>query len=442
MSNNGADDHSRPDETIVRPQSPPPSAQPQQPAAPPSQPPPPPPPPASAPAILSEFSGGGRNTLIQIASPLLLLAVQLRGTVSQPDAERLRQQVVAQVKNFENEAQAAGVPTQTVTVARYALCAMIDESVLNTPWGDHSGWAAKTLLVIFHGESYGGEKFFLVLDRLCNDFSKHIDLIEVMYCCMALGFAGRYQIEAGGQARLADIQDDVYRRLKMQRGAAAEELAPHWQGVEDKRNRLVRYVPLWVIAAAGACLLLGAFLLFHSWLNERSSPVSAQLARLGLDSATPPGSAPAPAPQRPSLKKLLAAQEQAGALSVEVQANGRERVQINASTMFASGGTRVSARQVALLDEVAAALKQLPGRVIVTGHTDDVPIRSGRFKDNYELSKVRAESVVAILAGGMDNPGRLEAIGAGASQPIATPPDTAENRARNRRVEITYIPEG
>ena len=80
-------------------------------------------------------------------------------------------------------------------------------------------------------------------------------------------------------------------------------------------------------------------------------------------------------------------------------------------------------------------------RVIVVGHTDDQPIHSLKFKDNFALSAARAKAVLAILGQGLDDPGRLESGGAGASQPIALPPDLPANRARNRRVELTYIPE-
>jgi len=398
-----------------------------------------------APAAISDFLDGGLNALVQAASPLLLLAVQLRNSVSQPDAVHLREQVIAQVRQFESHAQAAGISSQTITAARYVLCSTLDESVMNTPWGEHSGWAAKTLLVIFHGESYGGEKFFVILDRLCADFSRHIDLIELMYICLTLGFGGRYQIEADGRARLVDIQEDLYRRLKAQRAPAAVELAPHWKGIEDRRNPLVRYVPLWVIAAAGACLLLGAFLYFYTRLNELSSPVSAQVAQIGLKGAVPPAQArlnqAQPSVPRKSLKLLLAPQEQAGQLSVDEKPDGSALVRLNAAVMFASGGTEVSAGQIPLLHQITLALNQLPGRVIVVGHTDDQPVHSLRFKDNYALSAERAKAVLQILSQGIDNPGRLESSGAGASQPIALPPDLPANRARNRRVEILYNPE-
>jgi len=392
-------------------------------------------------ADISGFLAGGMNPLVQAASPLLLLAVQVRHSATAPDATRLRDQATTHVHRFETRAQAANLPQQTVLAARYVLCAMLDESVLNAPWGEHSGWAQKTLLVAFHSESYGGAKFFQILERLCADFSKHIDLIELMYICLALGFGGRFQIEAGGRARLADIQEDLYRRIKEQRAPAAQELAPHWRGVEDRRNPLVRYVPLWVIATAVACVLLGAFLYFYTRLNDASAPVSAQLARIGLESAAPPDTAHRPAAVRKSLKQLLATEEQAGLVSIDEQPDGKAMLRLAGNAMFASGGVEVNGRQLPLLHKITAALNQVPGRVIVVGHTDDQPIHSLKFKDNFALSAARAQSVLQILTQGLDNPGRVESTGAGASQPIALPADTPDNRTRNRRVEIKFIPE-
>lgn len=384
------------------------------------------------------------NPLVQAATPLLMLAVQLRHSTQMPDVARLREQSMAQVRHFESRVQAV-LPDQSVIAARYVLCTMLDESVLNAPWGERSGWSQKTLLVTFHSESYGGAKFFQILERLRGNVARHIDLIELMYVCLALGFGGRYQIEDGGRARLADIQEDVYREIRSCRPASRDELAPHWRGIEDRRNPLIRYVPLWVILAAAASVLLGTFIFFHGRLNDAASPVSARLATIGLDSATPPAARKLdqtrpPAP-RETLKTLLAPQEKAGKLAVIEKDNGSEMVRLGASGMFASGGVDISPAEQPLLLTIAKALTQVNGRVIVVGHTDNQPIHSLRFKDNYALSAARARSVVKILARGMHNPGRLESSGAGASQPIALPQGTPANRARNRRVDIIFIPE-
>ena len=92
-----------------------------------------------------------------------------------------------------------------------------------------------------------------------------------------------------------------------------------------------------------------------------------------------------------------------------------------------------------LLRRLAPILAAVPGTILVEGHTDDLPIRSGRFPTNWELSTARATTVVRFLAeqGGID-PRRLAAAGYGEWRP-RYPNTSAANRARNRRVEIVLL---
>jgi type VI secretion system protein ImpK len=103
--------------------------------------------------------------------------------------------------------------------------------------------------------------------------------------------------------------------------------------------------------------------------------------------------------------------------------------------LFASGSSRPDAALHPLIGRVAGALDGLPGAIVVTGHTDDVPIRTARYPSNWELSTERARSVVALMAAKLRQPARLRAEGLADSDPIA-PNDGAANRAKNRRVEI------
>jgi type VI secretion system protein ImpK len=73
------------------------------------------------------------------------------------------------------------------------------------------------------------------------------------------------------------------------------------------------------------------------------------------------------------------------------------------------------------------------------GHTDDQPIKSFRYQDNFELSRERAVSVVALLQRGIDNRARLNVDGAGSSEPRYRPESDPANRSRNRRVEIIHV---
>ena len=93
-------------------------------------------------------------------------------------------------------------PNEIVLAARYALCAGLDEAVLSTPWGAQSEWAQHPLLVALHREAWGGEKFFEMLDRISQDPTRYIDLMELQYLvhCVRL----RRQVPgAGARARAA-----------------------------------------------------------------------------------------------------------------------------------------------------------------------------------------------------------------------------------------------
>jgi type VI secretion system protein ImpK len=389
--------------------------------------------------VAQELPSAGGNPLVRAANPLLLLAAQLRNSAEAPDPALLRDRAIAYLRRFEDAGARAGIDAQTAVAARYVLCTMIDEAVLDSPWGEQTGWSRQTLLVTFHGETYGGEKFFVILDRLAQDMVRHIDLVEMMYLCLALGFGGKYLVEPGGMARLADRREDVYRRIMAYRAAPAAALSPRWQGV-DRPLKPRPGVPVWMAGLAACCLLIGVWVFLHTRLNGTVEPVSARLATIGLRGVPLPATAAAK-PVSASLRQLLADDARAGALSVDERPDGQATLRLAAAEMFPSGGADVGADQVALLGRVARALNQVHGRVIVVGHTDDQPIRSLRFKDNFELSTARARSVSAILSRDLDDPRRVESSGAGASQPIATPADLPANRARNRRVDILFVPE-
>src|SRR5687768_5191850 len=100
----------------------------------------------------------GLNPLVAAANPLLDLVPQLRATLQHPDPLALRDALVRDLKAFEARARAAGCTPEAIVGARYALCTLLDEVAASTPWG--SGvWSKQSLLVLFHNEAWGGEKF-------------------------------------------------------------------------------------------------------------------------------------------------------------------------------------------------------------------------------------------------------------------------------------------
>ena len=106
--------------------------------------------------------------------------------------------------------------------------------------------------------------------------------------------------------------------------------------------------------------------------------------------------------------------------------------------LFDSGKTDLKERAKDILKPIADELQKVSNDVLVEGHTDNVPIKKGRYSSNFELSMARAYGVIEFLQStGMD-PKRLAGLGYGEYRPV-TDNTTPEGRAKNRRIEISLL---
>ncbi len=128
-------------------------------------------------------------------------------------------------------------------------------------------------------------------------------------------------------------------------------------------------------------------------------------------------------------------------LSVEVK-NGKVYVSLAEQLLFASASITVDSKGVQALKQLAGVLSGNPDiNIMVEGHTDDVPIsrKSQYMNDNWDLSVMRATSIVKILVDNGVDSQAITASGKGEHSPVAEN-DTAENKAKNRRTEIILTP--
>lgn len=125
---------------------------------------------------------------------------------------------------------------------------------------------------------------------------------------------------------------------------------------------------------------------------------------------------------------------------VDVRLDGRGLViSLHEAGAFATGSADLSLAARTLIDTVGAAVRPLDNIVRVEGHTDDIPISTPRYRSNWELSTARATNVVSYLVEETAMPPERFAIaGYGEFRP-QVPNDSAENRARNRRVDIVVL---
>lgn len=381
------------------------------------------------------LKGLGLNPLVRAANPLLDLVVPLRMLTAMPDMESLRQRLIQAVQAFEAQARASQVDVETVAAARYALCTLVDETISSTPWGA-GVWGSRSLLVTFHNEAWGGEKFFMILQRLSQDPRTHIDVLELMYLCMALGLEGRYRVLDRGLDQLGLLRERLLQLINQQRGNREQDLSPRWRGAEAPQASMLRRVPLWVLAAVASVLLLSMQLTYNWLLNRASDPVFAQLGSIRVVSPLKVAVPATPAPVR--LSGFLAPEVAQGLVTVKDSAD-RSVITLRGDGVFASGSAEVASNFDGLLSRIGDALATVPGDVVVVGHTDNVrPSATSRLGSNFDLSQARAKTVARLLAQRAGPAERYRSEGRGETEPLV-PNDSPANRARNRRVDITVL---
>jgi chemotaxis protein MotB len=236
--------------------------------------------------------------------------------------------------------------------------------------------------------------------------------------------------------------------------------------VSDRRRRRRRHdAPhpnheRWLVSYADFITLLFAFfttMYAISTVDARKLSTMVDSMQVAFDSEGRPRPSPDAAPPKKSsatapalttderereLARRLRERLDATAVSIEIDKRGIV-VSIREAGSFSTGSAELSAVAREVLTELADTIGgDTTMKLRVEGHTDDVPIQTGRYASNWELSTARATSVVTYLAQQVGiAPQRLSAAGYGEFHP-RVPNATDDDRARNRRVDIVVLNEG
>ncbi len=408
---------------------------------------------ANAPVAAAQVTGGaetiqfGLNPLIIAAAPLLQLLGRLRTTMSAPNVDDLRERTVRQMRQFEASARDSGVPNEQLRPAHYALCASIDDVVLNTPWGSQGGWAARSLVSSFHQEVRSGDRFFRILEDLKVTPTTYLPVLELMYYCLSLGFLGQYRLPPHRPAEVDRIREDLYTIIVRQRAATDPALAPHWQGVNSPYKPARAVVPIWVMAAGALAIIGGLFIWFSSGLNSASDEtftamLNAPLTHMPAITRVAPVRPPevvVPPPPEP-LYVFLKPEIDQGLVTV-LGDHAMPIVRIRNKGMFPSGSATINTGYYNLLERIGNALKAEKGPVQVIGYTDNQPIHTVRFPSNFQLSTTRADAARDLIVKALGDPARVTALGKADADPIA-PNTTEDGRDQNRRIEVVLRRQG
>ena len=197
----------------------------------------------------------GLNPLVTAAWELMSEVLELKLGSGRENLQTLNDRLAASLTRFEVRAQHEGIESAQVIAARYVLCSVVDEAVVTTAWGSRSDWSKISLLSRFHNETFGGEKFFQLLERLSRDPVKHLAMLELMYLCLSMGFEGKYRVMERGVTELEGVRDALYRQIRHVRGAPVSVSACASRPQQARRKRLRTLSATWCVALGVIALL-------------------------------------------------------------------------------------------------------------------------------------------------------------------------------------------
>ena len=172
---------------------------------------------------------------------------------------------------FEKSARNFGKTPEAIESAKYAFCALLDETILSCEGGLRDEWERAPLQLRLFGEHLAGEGFFDRLDMLRLDPDRNIETLEVYYTCLVLGFQGKYLLE--GTERLSYLIGRIGQEIAQARGGKAG-FAPHWK-LPFRFQEFVRHeLPLWLFFALVAGLAVAIFLAYSYFLGNQADSLT------------------------------------------------------------------------------------------------------------------------------------------------------------------------
>ncbi len=213
------------------------------------------------------------NHFIDCATPLIGLILRAKKQKNpHRDLHHLYQQCVDEITSIEYELLEAGQETATVIAYRYILCTFIDEAIMSTEWGASSSWMSKSLLVHFHNESWGGEKIYLIIKKLEQDFEKYFNLLEFVFICLCLGFQGRFKVLAYHEQKKHEaIVHGLYDKLRLYRKQQTGSLISPYENIIPKKYSFDQIITPKKVILSVLCITFIIYLIYAISLSSDSS---------------------------------------------------------------------------------------------------------------------------------------------------------------------------
>lgn len=224
-----------------------------------------------------KMRGHSLNPMIDASTSLFGLVLRMRDLADHPDVGYLYNRVRNDIASLEEEMRQHDYDRATQIAFHYCLCTFIDEAVMSTTWGLNSMWTKQSMLSAYHQETWGGEKFFTILNRMLQEPDLYQDMLEYFYMMLSLGFRGKYGMSSDGYEQLNSLIRRLHQKIREFKDQGTAELLPDTGNVRNSKYRISKQLPLWGIWLGLTGVLGASFAWYYSQVDHAAETAIQQL---------------------------------------------------------------------------------------------------------------------------------------------------------------------
>ncbi len=215
---------------------------------------------------------------MELYSPCFVYILELQTTDDLGESDALRKQIYDLLDQCEEAAKEAGIPSEDIEEAKFAIVAFIDETILSSDWAGTDEWMKTPIQLELYDQFDAGEVFFDRLEELQEEPEYNAQVLEVYYLCMTLGFKGKYQLQQ--QEKLREMIDSTAEMLTEIPETRTDDIAPNSHPRDQTETEIRSKVPAWVIAAAATLLAVLLYGGMHLYISSSASGVATAIRGL------------------------------------------------------------------------------------------------------------------------------------------------------------------
>ncbi|MBX3708595.1 MAG: type IVB secretion system protein IcmH/DotU [Gammaproteobacteria bacterium] len=233
--------------------------------------------------IVTHHPKAGLNPIVDAAGYLFSVMGKLKNLKSFRQLNKLQTELIQEINAFQEAIKNHGYTSEYLIVCKYVLCATFDEIISNTPWGNHNQWESYCLLTAFNQDIQHQDKFFAIMERAIKEPSIYIDLMELLYFCLSLGYKGQYRATEHNQYQLEQITNNLYKHIRAYRGSFSKTLSPTLLKAHkyNSKSASSRKTSLTFVFVVTSCFIMTIFVGLGYLMDVISNEAYKNIAQFG-----------------------------------------------------------------------------------------------------------------------------------------------------------------